>query len=231
MTFMPVDAPSNRKSYQQLCPMATALDFVGDRWTILILRELLGGPARFQDLKDGLPGIATNLLTERLRRLEADDIARRLDGVGAGIYALTDRGESIRTAIEELGMWGARMARSVGPVAQPVHRRSIRAIAMAMQSILGRAGDALPTQTHVLELDVDGEHIEVRLGPRPTATAHPSAQPDARLRSTGEAISRFLEGSTIEGDTFRARLRRSGFDWPADHDTRGRGLTERASGA
>ena len=71
---------SDRKSYEQVCPMATALDFVGDRWTILILRELLGGPARFQDLKDGLPGIAPNLLVERLRRMEGDGIVRRLAG-------------------------------------------------------------------------------------------------------------------------------------------------------
>ena len=61
-----------------MCPLSTALDFVGDRWTILILRELLGGSARFQELRDGLPGIASNLLTERLRRLESDGIIRRV---------------------------------------------------------------------------------------------------------------------------------------------------------
>lgn len=197
---MAVEPPVNRKSYEQHCPMATALDFVGDRWTILILRELLGGPARFQDLKDGLPGIATNLLTERLRRMETDGIVRRTDG-SAGIYALTETGEAIRTAVEELGAWGARMARSIGPVTPPIHERSIRAIAMAMQSILVRAG-ALPAETHVLELDIDGEYIEVRLGPRPTATARTSVQTDARVRSTGEAISRFLMGSSTGESTF-----------------------------
>ena len=88
-----------RKSYEQVCPMATALDFIGDRWTILILRELLGGPARFQELRDGLPGIATNLLTERLRRMEADGIVRRVEFGGAGLYTLTEAGAGIRTAI------------------------------------------------------------------------------------------------------------------------------------
>ena len=198
---MAVEAPLNRKSYEQFCPMATALDFVGDRWTILILRELLGGPARFQDLMDGLPGIATNLLTERLRRMETDGIVRRIEG-GAGRYALTDAGESIRTAVEELGAWGARMARSVGPIATPVHERSIRAIAMAIQSILVRSGDALPSVTRVLELEIDSDHIEVLLGPRPTAIARASSQPDARVRSTSEAISQFLMGSPIGGDAF-----------------------------
>ncbi len=198
---MAVESPVNRKSYEQFCPMATALDFVGDRWTILVLRELLGGPARFQDLKEGLPGIATNLLTERLRRMEADGIVRRTDGA-AGIYALTDAGAAIRTAVEELGVWGARMARTVGPVAPPIHERSIRAIAMALQSILVRAGDALPPETHVIELDVDGEHIEIQLGPRPSATARTPVQTDARVRSTHEAISRFLMGTTTDVATF-----------------------------
>lgn len=197
------NAESNRKSYEQVCPMATALDFVGDRWTILILRELLGGPARFQDLKDGLPGIATNLLTERLRRMEGDGIVRRLEGAGWGSYALTDAGAGIRTAVEELGMWGARMTRSVDPVAPPVHERSTRAIAMAMQSILVRAGDALPTETHIIELEIDGDPIEVVLGPRPSAIARPSMQSDARTRSTAKAVSAFLLGSPADGATFK----------------------------
>lgn len=199
---MTVDSAPSRKSYEQICPMATALDFVGARWTILILRELLGGPARFQDLKDGLPGIATNLLTERLRRMEGDGIVRRLAGAGSVLYALTDAGEAIRSAIEELGMWGVRMAHEAGRVAPPVHERSIRAIAMAMQSILVRAGDALPAETNVVELDIDGEYADILLGPRPTVTARPSTQPDARVRSTRKAISAFLLGSPADDTTF-----------------------------
>ena len=211
---MTVDSTIGRKSYEQTCPMAAALDYVGDRWTILILRELLGGPARFQDLRDGLPGIATNLLSDRLRRLEGDGIVRRLESAGPGLYALTDSGEGIRTAIEELGMWGARMAHTVGRVAPPVHERSVRAIAMAMQSILVRAGDDLPTEVHLIELDIDGEQVEIALGPRPTVTARPSMGPDARLRTTNEAISAYLLGSPandrifehVSGDSDATRL-------------------------
>ena len=196
------DSIIGRKSYEQICPMAAALDYVGDRWTILILRELLGGPARFQDLKDGLPGIATNLLSDRLRRLESDGIVRRLEGAGSGLYALTDSGEGIRTAIEELGMWGARMAHTVGSVAPPVHGRSIRAIAMAMQSILFRACDALPDEVRVIELDIEGEQVEIVLGPRPAVTARPSMGPDARLRTTNEAVSAYLLGARPNDRTF-----------------------------
>ena len=191
----------DRKSYEQVCPMATALDFVGDRWTILILRELLGGPARFQQLRDGLPGIATNLLAERLRRLEADGIVRRVDATGSGPYALTEAGAGIRTAIEELGMWGARMGR----VAPAVHRRSIRAVAMALQALLVRAGDALPADTHISELDVNGEVAEIVLGSRPTVTARASMQPDAYVAAPTDAVSAFLLGEVGAAEAFRHR--------------------------
>ncbi|NND84140.1 MAG: helix-turn-helix transcriptional regulator [Acidimicrobiia bacterium] len=188
----------SRKSYEQFCPMATALDFVGDRWTILILRELLGGPARFQDLKDGLPGIATNLLSERLRRMESDAIVRRVDG--NALYALTETGEGVRTAIEELGMWGARMARTVGPVTPPVHERSTRAIAMALQSILVRS-PYLPAETETIELLIDGAPVEVVLGPKPAVTVRVASRPDARATASADDMATFLAGTRTGADT------------------------------
>jgi DNA-binding HxlR family transcriptional regulator len=169
----------DRKSYEQVCPMATALDFVGDRWTILILRELLGGSARFHELRDGLPGIASNLLTERLRRLEADGIVRRIRTHSTVLYGLTEQGAGIRDALEELGQWGARMGR-VGP---PLHERSIRAIAMALQAVLAGAGEALPEAPVVVELEVEGEPVEIIMGRRPTVTARPAVEPVARIRA------------------------------------------------
>ena len=180
--------------------MATALDLVGDRWTILILRELLGGPARFQELRNGLPGIAPNLLTERLRRMEADGIVRRLQSGETVLYAVTDSGEAIRTAIEELGMWGARMGRA-GPA---THERSIRAIAMALQAILVRVGDALPEKRHVIELQVDDQYAEVVLDPgKPVVTVRPAIAPDARVQVSSARLSEFLlgEGSGESGLT------------------------------
>ena len=129
----------NRKSYAQACTMANALDYVGDRWTILILRELLGGMARFNDLRKGLPGIPSNLLAGRLRQLEEDALVDHKTVYGSEFYQLTDAGEKIRTALEELAIWAASLARI-----QPVrHDRSARSIAMALQALLVRAGDAL----------------------------------------------------------------------------------------
>lgn len=192
------DTLPDRKSYYQVCPMATALDFIGDRWTILILRELLGGSARFHELRDGLPGIATNLLSERLQRLEADGLVRRIDAHNTVLYGLTKQGAGIRPTLEELGYWGARLPQ----VTPSVHDRSIRAIAMALQSILARAGDALPAERMVVELEVDGEYIEVILDQRPTATARLSTEPDACVRATTSGISAVLLGQAFDDLTF-----------------------------
>jgi DNA-binding HxlR family transcriptional regulator len=178
--------------------MATALDFVGDRWTILVMRELLGGPARFQQLRDGLPGIATNLLTERLRRLESDGLVRRIEEGGSALYALTDQGAGIRRALEELGRWGVKAGR-VGP---QTHERSIRAIAMALQTVLVRAGDALPEERRIIELEIDGELAEVVLDRRPTVTARPSLEPDARIRASTAGISAILMGEPLDESIF-----------------------------
>jgi DNA-binding HxlR family transcriptional regulator len=174
--------------------MATALDFVGDRWTILILRELLGGPARFHELRDGLPGIASNLLTDRLRRLEADGVVRRIQSHSTVVYGLTEQGAGIRDPLEELGKWGAQMGR-VGP---PLHERSIRAIAMALQAVLVRAGEALPEAPVMLELEVEGELAEIVLGQRPTVTARPAVEPVARIRASTPGISAVLMGQPVD---------------------------------
>ncbi len=198
MTELPALDP-DRKSYYQVCPLATALDYIGDRWTILILRELLGGSARFSELRDGLPGIATNLLTERLQRLEADGLVRRIDAHNSVLYALTEQGAGIRTALEELGFWGARLGR----LTPPQHERSIRAIAMALQSILVRARDALPVNRMVVELEVEGKYIEVILDRRPTATARLSTEPDARVRTTTAGMSAVLLGRAFDETTFQ----------------------------
>ena len=185
---------TDRKSYNQICPVANALDIIGDRWTILILRDLLGGAARFNELKDGLPGIAKNLLTERLRRLEEDGVVTH----HSSVYALTEQGEALRDIIEEIGMWGAR-AKRVAPIK---HQRSIRAIAMAVQSILVRAGDALPTEQVVIELEIDGEFAEVVLSQSPTITVRPTINPHARARISGEGMADILAGRPFDNDSF-----------------------------
>ena len=97
-------------TYGQYCGLAKALDVVGDRWTLLIVRELMGrGGLRYTDLRDGLPGIATNLLASRLRSLEKGGVITREAApppIATTLFRLTPRGESLRPAIVELGRWG-----------------------------------------------------------------------------------------------------------------------------
>jgi DNA-binding HxlR family transcriptional regulator len=99
------------RSYGQFCGLAKGLDVIGDRWTLLIVRELLiRGPSRYTDLRSGLPGIPTNLLADRLRELEEAELLRRELSVGPGsvpVYALTPRGEALEPVIAALGRWAA----------------------------------------------------------------------------------------------------------------------------
>jgi DNA-binding HxlR family transcriptional regulator len=98
------------RSYGQFCAIARALDVVGDRWSLLIARELLfRGPCRYTDLLHGLPGIATNLLGERLRRLEEAGVVYREEApppVATTLYHLTERGQALRSVVVELARWG-----------------------------------------------------------------------------------------------------------------------------
>src|SRR3712207_1800042 len=92
------------RSYKQYCGLAYALDIVGERWTLLIIRELIAGPRRFKDLMDGLPGISTNLLSERLKSLEQQGMLRRRTlppPAGSTVYELTETGHGLEQTLLE----------------------------------------------------------------------------------------------------------------------------------
>jgi DNA-binding HxlR family transcriptional regulator len=100
------------RSYGQYCSISRALDVVGDRWTLLLVRELLlRGPSRYTDLKNGLPGVAANLLATRLRELEQMGLVRREDApppVATQVYELTEDGAALEPVLKALGLWGMR---------------------------------------------------------------------------------------------------------------------------
>ena len=100
--------PSAWTGYGRFCPLARALDVVGERWTLVIVQELLKRPSRYRELARRLPGIGTSVLADRLRKLEAAGVAERIPGpVGEGVvYALTDRGRGLSDALEALRRWG-----------------------------------------------------------------------------------------------------------------------------
>ena len=103
------------KKYDQYCPLAHALELIGERWTLLLVRELMHGPQRYTDLADRLPGIGTNILASRLRDLEAAGVVakRTLPPPAASkVYELTEYGVELKPVMRELARWGSR---SLGP--------------------------------------------------------------------------------------------------------------------
>jgi DNA-binding HxlR family transcriptional regulator len=99
------------KRYAQSCPVAKSLEFLGERWTLLIVRDLLGGPRRFHDLRASLKSVTPAVLSQRLKILETRGIVRRRmysDHPPRAEYALTDRGLELRAVVRALAVWGAR---------------------------------------------------------------------------------------------------------------------------
>ena len=112
---MRYDAFAMSKRYDQYCPVCHALELVGERWALLVVRELLKGPKRYTDLLEGMPGVGTNILAARLRELEAGGIVakRKLPPPAAStVYELTEYGRELEEPLYALARWGAR---SLGP--------------------------------------------------------------------------------------------------------------------
>ena len=106
------------KRYRQACPLARALDVVGDRWSLLVIRELMLGPRRYSDLLDGLPGIGTNVLADRLRTLHDHAIVTKRTlppPAAATVYELTEAGRDLGPSLAALRRWGTRHA----PLSEP----------------------------------------------------------------------------------------------------------------
>ena len=166
-----------RRSYDQYCGLARALDLLGERWTLLIVRNLLLGPQRYSDLLRGLPGITTNLLAKRLREMEAEGLIERATETSeAAAYRLTSSGKSLEPAIHALGRWG--WGRLGKPTARD--RRSIEWLLVALRRRY-RGGLKLSA-----ELDVDGEpyHMVLR---DDEAEIGRGRVPGAELRIRGKA--------------------------------------------
>jgi DNA-binding HxlR family transcriptional regulator len=197
------------KSYDQFCPLAVALDAVGDRWALLIVRELLLGPRRFGQLLEGLPGVGTDILTARLRELEAARvISRRAEGK-ARWYELTGAGRALVPAIRELATWGARRL-SLPPDLDSIWPRSVlTSICSApvgeFDGVDGRY--EVRTGDEVVTVEVAGGRVTAAQGEGLEATARVKltttgllalaiGSPLERLARTGEAV--------VEGDADKA---------------------------
>ena len=154
----------NSRSYNQFCALACALDVIGERWTLLIIRELLSGPRRFKDLLDGLPEISTNLLSERLKGLEQQGIlCRRVlpPPAGSTVYELTPLGQALEKAVLELGKWGSQfLPSSLEGVALP----SLGAIALAIKAFFHPEQAEGINETYELHLGYEVLQVQIKDG-------------------------------------------------------------------
>ncbi|RZQ65757.1 winged helix-turn-helix transcriptional regulator [Amycolatopsis suaedae] len=179
---------SGPRSYGQFCALARSLDVVGDRWTLLIVRELLPGPMRYTELKTSLTGIATNLLAERLKTMEANGIVeRRLDGAGV-VYALTPWGAGLREPMEALGRWGAPLlASGRGEDAfQP------RWLTLALPALLRGVTAAPPVE---LGIETDGFLMTLRVGEDGPSAFVPRREPASVLTAAPDVVVALASGA------------------------------------
>ena len=149
---------ASRRTYRLLCPIARALDRVGDRWTLLILRDLHAGPARFTELQQGLPGLASNLLTSRLRQLQDDGLVRHEPGQhGTQLYELTKEGDATAPLLYALGNYGSRFE----PADDIRRPGNLRTIVVNVRESLRRI--VVPEDDAHVELVVDGGSFAIRI--------------------------------------------------------------------
>jgi DNA-binding HxlR family transcriptional regulator len=198
------------RSYSQTCGVAKGLDVIGDRWTLLIVRELLiRGAARYTDLRNGLPGIAPNLLAQRLRELEHAGIVYAEDApppVATTLYRLTALGEGLESVIKAIGAWAR-------PLLEEVDERDKFQSHWAVLPLRFYLEDTQPSGPPVrVQLETDDEPIVVEaaggsVNARVGRTENPDlvlsgpAQPTARLMMGRIDVSEaFKQGVTCRGD-------------------------------
>lgn len=150
-----------RRNYGQYCGLAAALDVLGERWTLLVVRELLTGPCRYNEMLANLPGIGTNLLADRLKFLAEQEVIvqRPQDGTKTRTYELTDKGESLRPAVLALARWGLGVLEA--PEAEEFVRPRWGVLAVEAMIDSGRAG---PDEQYEFRLDDEVFHVSVADG-------------------------------------------------------------------
>jgi DNA-binding HxlR family transcriptional regulator len=181
------------KQYGQFCPIAKALDVVGDRWTLLIVRELAARPCRYTDLRDGLPGIATNLLAERLKSLEAAGVITAEAApppVATTLYRLTERGEALLPALAALGLWGAPLLADANEADEVRSRWLVQATRAMFAGI-----DFSDVEPLEVALDVDDEPIRLSVQHGQLhAELGTAPHPDVRIACDGTTAAAILRG-------------------------------------
>ena len=183
---------ASKRSYGDACRFAHALDLIGERWALLVVRELLLGPKRFTDLRRGLPNASANILAERLRQLEEGSVVRhrRLPPpAAASVYELTEWGRELEPIVTRLGTWGARSPSSpeqvtIGP----------DSIVLAFRSLFDPEAAADLTATYELRLgDTDVFRVEVAGGEVELGRGA-AENPDGKIATDPGTLAALLTG-------------------------------------
>ncbi len=198
------------RTYGDSCGIARALDVAGDRWALLVVRELLLGPKRFTDLRDGLPHVSPDVLAQRLRELERAGVVRRgklPPPAGARIYELTEWGSQLEPVLLALGRWGSRV-----PLPEAAAMLSPDALAIALKTMFAAPAATDLTATYQLVL---GEHtfsIHVADGKLEITRPAGPAPPPALVIETdpGTMAALLWHGGSIEDALAEGTLRIQG---------------------
>ncbi len=181
-----------RRTYGEACRFAHALDLVGERWALLVVRELLLGPKRFTDLRNGLPHASTNILAERLRELEASAVIQRRKlppPAGASVYELTEWGRGLEPIVTELGAWGARSP-------QPPETMEIGpdSIVLALRSLFDPTEAEAIEESYEVRLGDDRFQVEVAGGEVELSRGAPDHEPAASIDTDPGTFAALLAG-------------------------------------
>ncbi len=197
------------REYGQFCGLARAAEVLGQRWTLLILRDLLIGPRRYSDLAAGLPGIPSNLLSTRLKELEQDGVIMRRARSGADrsiVYALTDRGAELQPALDTLSRWGAagmREPREGEIVTEASLVSALRVAGEGATATGRRLVFTVRVGAAAAHAIVGGGAVQVGAGEHPDADLVITAGPGLRdlLAGTLEPATAISEGAVaVDGD-------------------------------
>ena len=197
------------RGYRQFCGLARALDLVGGRWALLVVRDLLIGPKRFSQLQDGLPGIPTNVLSSRLRELEEAGIVQRRAQPrpkGGVAYELTDFGRELEEPVMRLGFWGAK---ALGPP-EATDFLSMDSLALALRGSFCPEKARGPRRLYELRVDGKSLRVEVNRG-QVSVPAASAKEPDLVVEADAGVLSELLAGRLdVEAATNDGRVRLDG---------------------
>ena len=208
---------ADRRTYGDPCGVARALDAVGERWALLVVRELLFGPKRYADISRGMPGMSPNVLSQRLRELEQSGIVRRRKlGPPASIkvYELTERGQDLEPVLTALARWGSRE-----PV-DPDVELSVDALMLALMTTFDPAIAGTLAARYELRFGDDRFHVEIEHG-RCDIARGPATTPDAILDTDATTLrSVVFGGRPLASAVAAGELRLEGDEAAAAHFAR-----------